>query len=65
MGEKSCPSGVKISCFVSEGVKKIPVFGQGVEKIPILSEGVTAIFLPLLFFNGKALGISTCKILCH
>jgi len=44
--EKTCPMGVNKSCFVSEGVRKIPVFGQGVEKLPILSEGVTKIFLP-------------------
>jgi len=48
--KKTCPRSVKKSCFVSEGVWKIPVFGQGVEKIPILSKGVTEIFLPLLFF---------------
>jgi len=60
--KKTCPRGVKKSCFGPERVRKIPVFVQGVEKIPIVSEGVTENVLALLlFFNGIALSAIPLK----
>jgi len=53
--KKMCLRGVKKSCLVSEGVRKIPVFVQGWTKSNFV-RGVTENFLfHSSFINGKAL----------
>jgi len=48
--EKKCPRGVEKSCFVTEGVMKIPVFSLGVEKNPNFVRGGHGDFPPPLRF---------------